>query len=237
MPARFYLTPAQWSQNTLRGEEAKHAIRVLRLKKGAEIELFNGLGRIGRAEITAIENKELQFKYLQESESPSPHPKLHLYQSVPKGKNMEFIIQKAVELGVNTIQPIITQNTVAISEAPERKLLKWRKTALEACKQCKQPFLPIIEEPKRLMALEDKQECLKIVGALAPHAKSLSETIRLSQSPQAMAVCIGPEGDFTAQELSHLEGLSFTPVSLGSLVLRVETATLFSLSALRCFYS
>lgn len=231
MASRFYIPPAAWSEKTLPDEEVSHALRVLRIREGEQIEFFNGEGKVAHAVVEEISKKSFTFKVEEEWETRPISPEVHLYQAVPKGKNMELIIQKAVELGVSEIHPIITQNTIAISDQPDKKRDKWQKTALEACKQCKQAFLPIVHLPVNLKDLPAFSEDLKVIGALTEEAVSLKEILEKEDVPEKVALAIGPEGDFTSEELTFFQTQGFLPATLGSLTLRAETAALFMLSS------
>ena len=236
MPARFYVPKHDWATNLLSEEEAHHAIKVMRVKTGENIELFDGEGTIATASVTSISGKSLEYTIESEKTLTVKTPSINLYQAIPKGKNMELIIQKAVELGVTEIIPLITKNTVAVSDSPEKKALKWQRTALEACKQCRQAFLPKIHTPVQFTESLKFYGELKVVGALRPNQKPLRETFN-SHAPQSVSILVGPEGDFTDSELHYAESSGFIPVTLGDLVLRVETATLYMISATRFFYS
>jgi len=231
MPARFYIPKELWRNRFLTGEEAHHALKVMRLKVGANIELFNGEGSHMIGEVSDISNKQLSFHVREEHFTPQPTPLIHLYQAIPKGKNMDLIIQKAVELGVNEIHPIITDHTVAVSGDLKKKTEKWRRIALEACKQCRQTWLPVIHEPVHFHTLTTCPLELKVVGALRKEARKLKEALTTSPPPSDVGILVGPEGDFTDAELKHAFELGFTPVTLGSLVLRSETASLYMISA------
>jgi len=126
MALRFYQEPKRWEDNTLTGDEARHAIKVLRVKVGEEIELFDGTGQVATAKVSEISSKTLLFERNSSQTIKPLTPQIRLYQAIPKGKTMELIIQKAVELGVGHIQPVITQNTVSTSDSP-KKVEKWRR--------------------------------------------------------------------------------------------------------------
>jgi 16S rRNA (uracil1498-N3)-methyltransferase len=173
---------------------------------------------------------------------PPPLPAINLAQAIPKGKNMDLIVQKAVELGVTAVQPLVTKNTIV--QPGEGKSDKWRRTALEACKQCGQDTLPQIADS---LPFDRWLECgagvppaahhLKIIASLAPGAKPLREVLHAHPGTTAATLLVGPEGDFTAEENAAALAAGFLPVSLGDIVLRVETATLFCISALRYEFS
>ena len=233
MPARFYVTPNDWSRNQLSEEESRHAQKVLRLKNGDHIELFNGEGLTALARIDESVRKRLNYE-IESEELHSPiEPAIHLYQAIPKGKNMDLIIQKAVELGVTEIYPIITENTVAVSGNPTKKLEKWQRITLEACKQCKQSWLPIISEPQSLTKIDAFKGEQKYTAALTQDATPLNSYLGKAEAPESIAIAVGPEGDFTKKETDFLMESQFKPISLGNLILRVETATIYTVSAIR----
>jgi 16S rRNA (uracil1498-N3)-methyltransferase len=151
---------------------------------------------------------------------------------------MDLIVQKAVELGVAAIQPLVTRNTIV--QPGDGKSEKWRRNALEACKQCGQDTLPRVEEPltfERWISAASSALDLKIIASLAHGARPLREVLHAHLGTRAVTLLIGPEGDFTAEETVAALDAGFLPVSLGEIVLRVETATLFCISALRYEFS
>ena len=231
---RFLLPPESWDHATLTGDEARHASQVLRLKPGKEIVVFDGKGRRAAAEITAISRERVSLSIGNTLDSPVPKPAITLLQAIPKGKNMELIVQKAVELGVSTIIPVMTHNTVV--QPGEGKAEKWRRIALEACKQCGQDTLPQISDPKTFNnCLGDIEVCnsLKIIASLEKNSEPLKKILRVSQKISKVTLLIGPEGDFNITETKVALDAGFQPASLGDIVLRVETASLFCLSAIR----
>lgn len=237
--ARFFLSPEAWgAQALLGGDEAKHAAQVLRLRSGDRITVFDGRGRSAGAEILDVSKSELRLALGQEVLTPKLEPEIRLAQAVPKGKTMDLIVQKAVELGVASIQPLITRNTVVQVDGDDapRKSAKWQRVALEACKQCGQDLLPEVL-PVRDFAgwVGDPEGDLKIVASLLPGARSLREVLREAGpgSPRRVTLLVGPEGDFSAAEGAAALEAGFVPASLGSIVLRAETAAFFGISAIR----
>lgn len=234
---RYFLPAEAWQEAVLvlAGDEAKHCTRVMRAREGDEVELFDGAGRSAVGEITSLTRNEVRCRVLsQKVHEPVAHP-ITLCQAIPKGGNMELIIQKSVELGVAAIQPLITAHTVARPEALGKKQAKWQRIALEACKQCGQNYLPEVRTP---LSFSDWQKSgpgfgLAIVASLeqrAVHVKSLfsSETVEGD-----LALLVGPEGDLSADEYQAAYQLGFQPVSFGGIVMRVETATMYGLSVLQ----
>ena len=152
---------------------------------------------------------------------------------------MDLIVQKAVELGVASIQPIITRRTVVQVEADDadRKSSKWQRVALEACKQCGQDLLPAVEPAKTFSDwLPTAGESLKVIASLFSGARPLREILRSDEVPTEMAWLVGPEGDFTEDEGEAAIAAGFLPASLGEIVLRAETAAFFAISAVRYEY-
>ncbi len=147
---------------------------------------------------------------------------------------MDLIVQKSVELGVAAIHPLVTRNTVV--QPGDGKSAKWRRNALEACKQCGQDTLPEIPEPQSFtdwLPTGVSLPGLKLIASLAPGALPMKEILKNHPDTTAATLLVGPEGDFSKDETDAALAAGFLPISLGSIVLRVETATLFCVSALR----
>ena len=233
--ARFHLPPDSWQGNpALTGDEARHLAQVLRMKPGDPVIVFDGHGRRAAAEILSVSRDRVPLKLGEILPSRAPLPAITLAQAIPKGKNMDLIVQKSVELGIAAIQPLVTRYTVV--QPGDGKSEKWRRNALEACKQCGQDTLPAIAEPlafDRWIATQADAPGLKLIASLDPGARPLRTVLRENPATAAATMLVGPEGDFSAEETTAALAAGFLPISLGSIVLRVETATLFCLSALR----
>src|SRR5439155_25236888 len=141
---RFYLAPNDWPAAILAGTEAHHARNVLRLQPGDRVTLFDGQGREATAEISALDSAGVQLCILSEGVTPPLRARITLAQAIPKGKNMDLIVQKAVEIGAAEIFPLLSARTVVQldSESAAQKQAKWQTVALEAAKQCGQNWLP-----------------------------------------------------------------------------------------------
>ena len=234
---RFYIPAGDWSDEELilTGEEAKHCARVMRAREGDSIEIFDGQGTSAICRIGSVNRDQVRCHIIKrETSAQAPHP-ITLCQAIPKGGNMELIVQKAVELGVSAIQPLISVHTVARPDSAEKKCAKWQRIALEACKQCGQNRLPIIGKPQPfdtwLSNLEPFET--RLVASLDKKALHLKAHFA-SQPPQgSIALLVGPEGDFSAEEYEAAYEAGFQAISLGDIILRVETATIFGLSILR----
>src|ERR1700736_2162585 len=151
---RFYIAPADWNPEALvlGGAEAHHARDVLRMKRGTKLVVFNGQGREITAEIVNLTRDEIRLRKLHEAETLPLKCRITLGQAIPKGKNMDLIVQKAVEIGVTEICPLMSQRTV-VDLDPEvflQKQAKWQQFAIEAPKQCGQNWLPQVRQPQTL---------------------------------------------------------------------------------------
>jgi 16S rRNA (uracil1498-N3)-methyltransferase len=235
---RFHLPAESWQAGILTGDEARHLTQVLRIKPGETVTVFDGLGRRAQAEVLTATRDHVSLR-IGAATTPSPvMPAITLAQAIPKGKNMDLIVQKAVELGVAAIQPLVTHHTIV--QPGDGKSDKWRRTAVEACKQCGQDTLPAIADPLPFGRwLESgahaaaSSDHLRLIASLAPGARPLREILRNHPGTRAATLLIGPEGDFSPEETSAALAAGFLPATLGPIVLRVETATLFCISALR----
>jgi 16S rRNA (uracil1498-N3)-methyltransferase len=235
--SRYFLPAAQWKdcQLTLTDDEAHHCTRVLRSKLGETVEVFDGEGRSAQGEIFSLGKDQVEISLDNEPSLSNKPPEIHLIQAIPKGGNMELIVQKAVELGISSIQPLITENTIVRSEQMEKKLAKWQRIALEACKQCGQNYLPTILPVQKFSTwIEMRQSAeLNLVAALLPTSLPLADVFSADLKLKSASFLIGPEGDFSDKEYEKITSAGYLPVTLGDIVLRVETATLYCLSVIK----
>ena len=240
---RFYIAPENWNTDALvlRDSEVHHARDVLRLEPGERVVVFNGRGHEVTAEIKKVTREEIQLRKLHEARVPPLPCQIALAQAIPKARNMDLIVQKAVELGAAEIAPIVSDRTIVHLENKEaaRKQAKWQQVAIEAAKQCGQNWLPTVRKPRKLADFFDAGASLqlRLIGSLqsdATHLKTvLAEYEREHQArPTSVLMCIGPEGDFTPAELNLARSYGCRPITLGPIILRVETAAIYCLSVL-----
>ena len=240
---RFYLPPEHCAGAALRlqGREAHHALRVLRVKYGEMVAVMDGIGDEFLCMVDHCSRDAVTLSVSLKNFTASPPCPVTLLVAVPKGKIIEDIIQKSVELGASRIVPLLAERvaTHLDAEAAADKRDKWQQVAIEAIKQCGALWLPKIETPvtiEKFLARPEKIE-FSLVGSLQAerrHPRVCFEEFQAKHGrrPQSAAVWIGPEGDFTPEELSAIQKSGAHPVSLGKLVLRVETATVYCLSFL-----
>jgi 16S rRNA (uracil1498-N3)-methyltransferase len=240
---RFHLPPEQCRDKsvTLTGREAHHALHVLRVRAGERVVILDGAGRELLCEAGEAARDRLPLVVTEENIVPPLPYQITLLQAIPKGKIIESIIQKAVELGVHRIVPLLSERVVTQldDESAASRAEHWRGTAIEAIKQCGQAWLPQVEppvKPRDYLARGEKFE-LPLVGSLQNdrrHPREYFETFRREHGrlPKTLCVWIGPEGDFAPAELSAIESAGALPITLGRLVLRSETAAIYALSVL-----
>lgn len=235
---RFFLPPPEWNSPspTLDAGESHHALDVLRLAEGERVVVFDGEGGEATAQIASIQGKRAHLKVMPRSKTQALPCAITLAQAVPKGKNMEFIIQKSVELGASRIAPLLSDRTIVQLDAEDvdKKRQKWQETALEACKQCGQNWIPEIATPKSVKAFfeaGDKYD-LMLIASLQPDARKIKDVLAEFPAVRSALVLVGPEGDFTPAELSLAKSHGCRPVTLGPIILRTETAALYCLSVL-----
>lgn len=230
MPCRFYIPPEAIETNeaSLDGPEAHHILHVMRLKKGASIELFDGTGNLYDAEISAISRDKLSLVIHAVTHVPPLKPELHLAPALLKGKKLDFVLQKAVELGVAALHPFTSQYCERQSGKTSATEERWQRIILEACKQCGQAIIPQLSSTvswsellqkgsgfDRILLFYEKETARKISDI--PFIPALDEKILL---------ITGPEGGFSDKEISYALERCCTTISLGSLTLRAETAAI-----------
>ncbi|MBD1226057.1 16S rRNA (uracil(1498)-N(3))-methyltransferase [Xenorhabdus griffiniae] len=217
----------------LNDDAANHVGRVLRMSNGQALQLFDGSNQVFNAIITEASKKTVKVSILDGKLSDHESPlNLHLGQVMSRGEKMEFTIQKSVELGVNTITPLLSERCgVKLDiERLEKKLQQWKKIAISACEQCGRNRIP---EVRPVMSLETW--CAENDGSLKlnlhPRASHSINTLPLPV--EKVRLLIGPEGGLSAEEIEMTAKYQFTDILLGPRVLRTETTALTAITALQ----
>lgn len=240
---RFYLPPehAKGGRLQLDGREAHHGLKVLRLQPGETVTVLDGAGHEYLCKVETISRQTLSLEVMEMRSVPAPPCPITLLVAIPKGKIIESIIQKSVELGAHRIVPLLTERVVTQldDEGSEQKREKWQQIAIEAIKQCGAPWLPRIEAPQTIADWLARGETIELplVGALTSPRHHPRECFaqfqrRHGRPPLSAGIWIGPEGDFTGEELQVIQQSGAHPITLGNLTLRVETAAIYGLSIL-----
>ena len=219
-------------------EEARHLQTVLRVKINEQITLFDGHGNTRLVRIIASSKQGLQ--YTAEApliQHPRPSCRITLFACISKGNRMEWTVEKAVELGVAQLVPVISARTIVRCDPTEdhAKSRRWQRIAAEAGRQCGATWLPTITPPTAFQdCLAQVQQTAPVfIASLAPQTPALRTILtRYTQPPPCAGLFVGPEGDFTAAELEALCTANAISVNFGSQILRAETACLYGLCVL-----
>jgi 16S rRNA (uracil1498-N3)-methyltransferase len=220
---------------TLTGDQAAHLARVLRAAPGMQFDLVAG-ERVWLAEVLTVSESSVQFSLLSQLDREQPLP-LTLVLAIFKFDRLEWAIEKATELGVERIVPVIARRSEKhLAQAAVARVERWRRIAHEAAKQSRRSDIPTIEAPA----------ALKDAAALAPgaqrlilseHEKQLSlHTALESAREQELLIAIGPEGGWTPEELALFSQQDWTPVTLGPRILRAETAAIAAAAIAAALY-
>ena len=221
------------TEYALSADAANHIFRVLRMQVGQTLHLFNGLGGEYVAEISEVTKKRVvvctREKQAHECESPLP---IHLGQGISRGEKMDFTIQKATELGVTDITPLLTERcgVKLNSDRWEKKVQHWQKVAIAACEQSGRNRIPVVHAPQPLahwLAEKTPELCLN----LHPRAQYSIKT--LPPPEHGVRLLIGPEGGLSPQEIECASQNQFEGIRLGPRVLRTETGALAAIAALQ----
>ncbi len=212
-----------------------HVVRVLRLKEGDTITVFNGEEAFQyTATLCNVSKKSADVKVTSQEENNSESPlNIHLGQGISRGDRMDFTLQKSVELGVNTITPLFTERcgVKLNAERLEKKRQQWQKIVISACEQSGRASVPVVAEPMLLADwLKQETSALKI----NLHPKAQHSIMSLPMENTRVRLLIGPEGGLSDEEITQANDSDFHDVLLGPRVLRTETAALTAITALQC---
>ena len=236
---RCYAEPSAWdgSRVALSAEEWHHLHRVLRAKAGDAVTVFDGQGREADARISSGGSGVLETAGAVRTRKP-PACTLILTQALPKSRGMDGIVEKATELGVGVIRPIVSDRAIMRPDSSKREACgeRWRRIALNAARQCGTAWTPRVHpvEPFETALADVMRADVVFLGCTdagsAPLRLAMEQ--RAAPAPATVGLMIGPEGDWTDDEVACAVAAGAIPVSFGSRILRVETAALFGLSVL-----
>ncbi len=238
MRINCFVTPGTLNadQVSLSPSESHHLTRVLRVERGQELTLFDGEGIRAKAIVIAVSKKALSVKIIKRDTVSESGIQITLIQALPKPERFEWILQKATELGIRRIQPILSTHTIHRSKNSEKQTARWQSILRNAAQQCGVARLPQIQPIKKISSIIPTLEKMDIIfiGSLRRNVQPFREAFQKIDKSKinTAALLIGPEGDFTREEIDAVETSGAIPVTFCQQILRTETAAIFGLSVL-----
>lgn len=240
---RAYCQPAETAPTEIRlsPEESHHLVTVNRCSRGDPVVVFDGHGREWLTECVDASRSATILHVKEACPATARTFSVTLAQALPKGSTMDDIIRQATEIGAASILPLISERTQVHLDADraDKKIEKWRATAIEAAKQCGNPWLPEISPIRKFdeFLAEPKTHELRLIASLHAGTTTLKSALATfahthGHAPRTALWLIGPEGDFSPIEMTAAITAGFVPVTLGPLVLRSDTAAIYALSIL-----
>ena len=233
---RFFIPQLYAAEMVIKDVDAKHISKVLRMQPGDKIQIVSDDGVTAIAEIVSLQADNVVVKCLEKlAESHEPSVKITLAQGLAKGEKMDFIIQKAVEMGASSIVPVAMEHSVVRLEGAkaDKKVERWQKIAEAAAKQSKRDIIPQVQPVQtmqQMLANNDLQH--KIIAYECEDRLGLKTALQSCDNLQELLLIIGPEGGISEFELELARKNGAVPVSLGKRILRAETAVVVALSAI-----
>ena len=229
----FYVPPENITGDKFRitGEDVHYLATVRRYGAGDKLKLFDGKGRTLIGIIDSVSKDEIRGTVLSRGGRDKSGVAIHLFQAVPKGARFDWLVEKAAELGVMKITPLITERSV-VKEVSGQKLERWRRLSKAACQQSGRPEILAIERPagfnEILNGRTDMDSAVNVIPWEAESAKTFKEAFNGRGNGLKINIFIGPEGGFSVKEIQSAQGAGLIPVTLGPRILRSETAGLIS---------
>jgi len=235
--SHFYL-PGNWSENTVVAPDSlKHHLRVRRMRSDEIFRVFNGAGKVAQAQLHPNSNEKTCLLTLSEMKNDVvtelPY-RITLIQGLAANEKMDWVIEKAVELGVTHIIPIQTERSIIRFDEKkiDKKLNHWQQIMVAACEQCDRTMLPTISIPQTLPQFLAEMPPTEAIPIYLSPTADLKFVSVLKRSPgQELMLMVGPEGGFSPLENQHIDAKGFIGVSLGKRILRTETAGIVALAA------
>ncbi len=233
---RFFIPRPYAEQMEIDGVDARHIYTVLKMKPGEKVQIVSDDGVTALAEILESSAGRILVKCLEViAESHEPAVRIVLAQGLVKGEKMDFIIQKAVELGVSRIVPLAMEHSVVRYDGDKaaKKQQRWQKIAESAAKQSKRDIIPEVAAVATIEQLMAECACsTKIIAYECEDKQGLKQALQADRQADSILVIIGPEGGISEPELNAARSGGAVPVSLGRRILRAETAGLTALAAI-----
>jgi 16S rRNA (uracil1498-N3)-methyltransferase len=234
-PPRFFITPDQVRDPyvAIIDDDVRHIRTVLRKGPGDLLTLLDGQGKEYTVRITAIEKAEIDTEIIDRKERHPAFPRVILGQGIAKADKMDWIVQKATELGASSIVPLVTERTIVKVKDEEKRVVRWQKIAREAAMQSDRPDIPavgsirVFEEFIRTLALGPQA---LLLFPWEEGTEPIKNALRQHADAKHIVVLIGPEGGFSRSEAEAAKVKGFSLVSLGTNILRTETAAIAALS-------
>ena len=236
---RFFVPQLYNEEMYIEGVDARHISKVLRMQPGDKLQIVSDDGVSAMAEITAIASERVSVRCLEKlAESHEPRVRLVLAQGLAKGEKMDFIIQKAVEMGAYSVIPVAMEHSVVRLDGAKaaKKVERWQKIAESAAKQSKRDIIPQVQQVQsmaEMLASGDYEN--KIIAYECEDRLSLKAALKAAEAAggiKELLLIIGPEGGISEGELELARQAGAVPVSLGRRILRAETAGLVAISAI-----
>jgi 16S rRNA (uracil1498-N3)-methyltransferase len=234
---RFFAGDKSFSRDSvvLTGTDAIHIFTVLRLRTGDKIQVLDGKGSLYLVQLVDVKAKLVKGEIISSEKVNTESPlTIHLGQALIKGNKFDVVLRKSIELGVETITPLMTERTVVKSDG-NKKIARWQKIAEESCKQCGRSFIPKVSGSiikLDVFCQQGSDADLKLMFWELESENGLKD-INPEKIPSSVSVLVGPEGGFTIEEVETARSHGFQTVSLGPRILRAETAPLVVLSLLQ----
>lgn len=220
------------------GSEARHALRVLRLGSGDDIELLDGIGNRCLARIEKTEADRVTALVVEKLLAPPPALSVTLALAFLKSDKMDFVINSATQLGISAFVPFSAKRSVARPDAEkiDSRIKRWERIAREAVKQCGLSVTPRIERPVDLVGLCGMGKNHDLDLAFWEEDKTPLETVAPKNPPKSVLVVIGPEGGLTESEIESMKDAGFQSATLGPRIMRAETAALAALTLVQYLF-
>jgi 16S rRNA (uracil1498-N3)-methyltransferase len=222
---RWIADEVQGDRAALTGEHAEHLIRVLRVRVGQEFDISIGT-TVRRGRVSRAADDRVEFELGEEVPVAAPAV-ITLLLAVFKFDRMEWAIEKCTELGVSRIVPVLAQRTdTHLAAASLKRAERWRRLAVQAAEQSRRSAAPEIEAPRKLQEVISLPGNPRIVLAESERQTSLRDALSANQSPTEVVLAVGPEGGWTEDELQLFDKAGWIRATLGSTILRAETAAI-----------